>query len=158
MIGIKHVSALAVAIAMCATATSAVAAEEMEARKHKNAMYATMTLVDYKAGMSGKAYGLIKDHFMPAGKAAGTPGPWTMHLQTGEWDAVFFWEMKDGPVGFEWSDSPNDVKWMKALIKQEGSEEAAMKIIKDYQSTIARSNTMFGHHHKTEEEMEKEDK
>ena len=115
--------------------------------KYENAEYFYMSYVDFKPGKSERAFTIIREHFEPAGKAAGTPGPKALHFKTGEWDAAFVWKLENGPADLEWYRSPNDVKWMEALTKQEGGEEAVGKLMKEWSSTIARSSTTFGHWH-----------
>lgn len=115
--------------------------------KYENAAYFTMTYVDFKPGKAERAFEIIREHFMKAGKASGTPGPKTLHFKTGEWDAAFIWKLENGPADLEWYRSPNDVKWMEALTKQEGGKEAVGKLMKEWSSLIARGSTTFGHWH-----------
>lgn len=120
--------------------------------KYENATYFTMTYVDYKPGKSERAFTIIREHFAKAGKAAGLPGPYAMHFKTGSWDAAFIWKLENGPADLEWYRDAGDVKWMASMVKQEGSEEAAGKLMKEYQSTISHTSTTFGHWHEEEKE------
>ena len=119
--------------------------------KFENAVYFTMTYLDFKSGKSERAFEILRENFMKAGKASGTPGPKILHFKTGEWDAAFIWKLENGPADLEWYRSPNDVKWMEALTKQEGSKEAVGKLMKEWSSLIARGSTNFGHWHKVPE-------
>jgi hypothetical protein len=60
---------------------------------------------------------------------------------TGPWDMTVIWKMKDGPAGMEWRRSPDNIKWWAALVKQEGSEDAANKLTEEYGSYVARSSS-----------------
>ncbi len=135
--------------------TASMAQDDDGPQKYENAEYLSMVLVDYKPGMRTRALEIIDEHFVPAAKKAGVPPVWAMHMQTGGWDAVFFWSMKNGPADMEWFRSPNDVKWMAAFAELEGGKENAGKLMKEYQSMVARTNVMIGHHHS--DEMEKEE-
>jgi hypothetical protein len=119
-----------------------------------DAVYISVTFVDYKPGMRADALEIIAEHFAPAGAAADVRGPLAIHFQTGEWDAAFHWRLEGGMADLEWYISENDVKWMAALAEQEGSKEAAEAIIAKYRSMIARSLTNVGHKHVPEDEEE----
>lgn len=115
--------------------------------KYENAVFFNMVNIDFKPGKSERAFTIIREHFMKAGKASGTPGPKTLHFKTGKWDAAFIWKLENGPVDLEWYRSANDVKWWAALAKQEGGDEAATKLMAEFNSLIARSSGTFGHWH-----------
>ncbi len=122
-----------------------------KAGKRENVDYYEIVLVKYKSGMARKAGKVIKDHFAPAGRAAGTPHPFVMHMQTGEWDSVFFW--KQSSMGnFDWYMSANEGKWFAEFVKQSGSKEKADKILADYNAMIAHTSKQIGHNHKSKEE------
>ncbi len=112
-----------------------------------DAVYVTVTFVDYKPGMRADALELIAEHFVPAGKAAGTRGPVAIHFQTGEWDAAFHWRLEGGMADLEWYMSPDDVKWMAALAEQEGGKEEAEALLAKYGDMVARSLVSVGHRH-----------
>lgn len=120
----------------------------------EDAVYVSVTYVDYKPGMRADALQLIGEHFVPAGKAAGTRAPVAIHFQTGEWDAAFHWRLEGGMAALEWYVSENDIKWRTALAEQEGSKEAADALIAQYRSMVARTLTNVGHRHVSEEAEE----
>lgn len=120
--------------------------------KYENAVYFTMTIVDFKPGKAERAFEIISDHYMKASEVAGLPGPYQLHFKTGEWDAGFIWKLENGPADLEWYRSANDVKWMEALSKQEGGGKAAQKLMAEFNSLIARSKDTFGHWHQKPEE------
>ena len=117
-----------------------------------DAAYIRVVFVSYKPGKAGEAYGIINDHFAPAGMAAGLPGPVAIHFQSGPWDAAYHWRLDDGLADLEWRISPNNVAFRAALIANEGSEEAADEIIDRYDSLIARTSSVIGHRHVSEDE------
>jgi hypothetical protein len=119
-----------------------------------DAVYVSVTMVDYKPGMRADALEIIAEHFAPAGEASETPGPVAIHFQTGEWDAGFLWQLEGGMKDLEWYRSPNNIKWMDALAEQEGSMEAAEALYAKYISMISRSLTNVGHRHVPQETEE----
>jgi hypothetical protein len=128
-----------------------------EAAKHgPNAAFINVVFVSYHNGKAGEAYSIINDHFVPAGMAAGLPGPVAIHFDSGAWDAAYHWRLEDGYESLEWRVHPNDVAFRKALIEQEGSEEAADEIIARYESLIARTNNVIGHRHLPDEDSDSE--
>lgn len=132
-------------------APSLMAQDELVAKKMENVDYYNMTMVRYHAGKSRRAFDMIKDHFMPAFKKAELEGPWIMHFQTGRWDAVLFWDMKDGPAGMAWQMSPNGVKFQTAFREQEGGKDKVKALFDEYSALVAESDSMIGHNHQAEE-------
>lgn len=126
---------------------AASAALAQEAKKRENVEYFSITYVDYKAGKAGDAYDIIDEHFKKAGEASGTPGPVALHFQSGKYDAAFYWKQAGGLADLEWWPTPNGAKWWAALVKQEGSEENAEKIMAKYNATVASELRVIGHRH-----------
>lgn len=119
-----------------------------------DAVYISVTFVDYKPGKRSEALEIIAEHFVPATEKAGIPGPVAIHFQTGEWDAAFHWRMEGGMADLEWFTSPDDVKWNAALAELEGGKEEAEALWARYLDLVARSSTAVGHRHVAEEEAD----
>ena len=119
-----------------------------------DAVYVSVTFVEYKPGMRADALEIIAEHFAPAGEAAGTRAPLAIHFQTGEWDAAFHWRLMGGMADLEWYESPDNIKWMEALAEQEGGKTEAGELLAKYRSMVARSLTNVGHRHIPEGEEE----
>ena len=100
----------------------------------------TVSIIDYKPGTIDTAKELIKK-FESASLAAGTPSPVIYWFETGKYDMVLTWELKDGPADLDDSWSPDGVIWKKALVEQEGSEQAARRLQDQYMELIASSVT-----------------
>lgn len=114
--------------------------EEPKAEKYSDVTWHTVTVIDFKPGKVVEAKEIIAK-FQSAGAAAGTPGPVQYWFETGKYDMMVIWELKEGPSDLEWSWSPDGVKWWKSLVAQEGSEEAAKALQDRYSSLIASANT-----------------
>lgn len=113
-----------------------------------DARYLRITHVKFKPGKRESAMQIIAEHFKPAGKKAGTPGPvMEIHYQSGKWDATFAWEMAGGMKDLEWYRSPDNIKWFAALSELEGGNDEAEAVWADYISKVSHSVTEVGHHH-----------
>jgi len=116
--------------------------DAQEAEKWDDVDWYRIVQVDFHNGKAGDARRTIEEHFMPAGREAGTPTPVMMLWNvTGEWDLTIIWHMQDGPASMEWRRSPDNVKWWKKFMEREGGEEAAEKIQSEYASLVARSTS-----------------
>jgi len=117
-----------------------------------DARYIRVEFVSYKPGMAGRAYQILREHYAPAGEAAGLEGPVTIHFQTGPFDAAYHWRLENGMSDMEWQRSPNRVKFRAALAELEGSEAAAQAVWDSYNATIARTVTTIGHRHVSDDD------
>jgi len=124
-----------------------------EAATHgDDAEYFRVVYTAFKPGKSGLAYLLINDHFAPARAAAGLPAPLAVHFHDGEWNAAFHWPMENGPAYLELRVSPDTAAFRAALAEQEGSVEAATKLLDLYNSYVDRTYTSIAHVHPAEGE------
>ena len=103
-------------------------------------MWHTITVVDYKPGTVDEAKALIQK-FETASETSGTTLPVIYWFESGKYDLVVTWKLKDGPADLKGKWSPDGETWWNALIAQEGSEEAAIKLQADYNELIASSVT-----------------
>lgn len=137
-------SLLALLICLCVSFsyTADVFAQEMEAKKMEGHSWHQVAFVKFKAGMADSAMKIIDNHFMKAGMAmeSDAPGPQIMRMRSGEWDIMMLWPMK-GIEDMNWEVSPEDVEWWNKMVEQEGSEEKASKLMKDYNQLVANSTT-----------------
>ena len=117
-----------------------------------DAVYISVTHVNFKPGKRTDAMTIIAENFVPASEAAGQPGPLlAIHYQTGKWDATFVWVMKGGMSDLEWFVSEDDIAWRNALNEQAGGEEEAQAILDSFMKMIAHAETDVGHYHTGEE-------
>jgi len=145
----RKLFALAMAGAMAAVPSAALADGHEEGPTiRENADYLSIIMVDIKPGKRGRAEEIIDDYFAKASEAAGTQQPYLVHLQTGSWDFIVAWNMEDGPAELTYTSNPDGAKWFKALSELAGGEEEAQALWDEYQSLIARSTRMIGHHHR----------
>jgi hypothetical protein len=120
-------------------------AEERKPKKLANVEYLSITYTDFKPGKADRAMEIIKEHYFPASKTAGTPVPYIVRLQSGEWDMITAWTLEEGYSSMEWEISADGIKWMQAFNKQEGKEKSK-EIRDEFNSLIQRSNHVIGYH------------
>jgi hypothetical protein len=105
-----------------------------------NVIWHAVTVIDIKAGSTESAKVII-GKFESASEAAGTALPVIYWFSSGKYDLVVTRELKNGPDDVEGSWSPEDEKWWNALVVQEGSDEAAGKLLNDYLELVTSSLT-----------------
>ena len=142
----RKMAVLFVAASVLAMAFPVFAQELPKATKLKNAEYYTARYVKFKLGKVGEAYGIIRDHFVPVDKAIGRKVI-AFHLQTGEWDEVVFFPLKEGPSELGWLTSPTGEKWWAAFAKQEGGTENARELWQKFLGLVARAKEEIAHIH-----------
>lgn len=125
----------------------AIAQDLPTAGKRSNIDYIEVVFVKYKSGMRGAAGRIVREKFMAASQAAETPMPITLHMQTGPWDAMLFWNNGDSMGNMDWFLDANGEKWWAAMAEQNGGIENARKIRADYDAMIARTITDIAHRH-----------
>lgn len=116
--------------------------DEFKPTKYEGSTWYEVVLVKFKPGKVGDAKKIITK-YESAGDAVGTSKPEEYWFLTGSYDMMLIWELEGGPSELEWKYSPESVKWWKAFVKQEGSEEAAMELSDEYGSYIASSTRHF---------------
>ncbi len=114
--------------------------EEPTPTINADVMWHTITVVDYKPGTENDAKALIQK-FESASEKAGNSLPVIYWFDSGKYDLVITWKLPDGPADLQGKWSPDGASWWNALIEQEGSEEAALKLQAEYNELIASSLT-----------------
>lgn len=138
----RSLLALLICICVSLSYTGDAFAQEMEAKKMEGHSWHQVAFVKFKAGMADSAMKIIDNHFMKAGMAmeSDAEGPKIMRFRSGEWDIMMLWPMK-GIEDLEWEVSPEDVEWWQKMVEQEGGEEKASKLMKNYMDMVANSTT-----------------
>ena len=127
-------------IAVAAVSGYAQDSEVPKAKKLENHSWHQVVMIKFKPGTMSDAKKIIKDHFMKAGITSKLPGPQMMDFKTGEWDMMMVWTM-NGIEDMDWEITPDDEKWWAAMIKQEGSMDKAMAVMKKYLGMVERSTS-----------------
>ena len=114
--------------------------EEPTPEANNKVIWHSITMVEYKPGTADEARAMIQK-FEVAAEEAGTALPVTHWFESGKYDLIVTWKLNDGVTDFQGKWSPHGEAWWKALVKQEGSEEAARKLQDDYNNLVASSVT-----------------
>jgi len=114
--------------------------EEPTPPVNSEVMWHTITVVDYKPGTENEAKALIQK-FETASETAGASSPVIYWFESGKYDLVVTWMLNDGPADLQGKWSPDGANWWNALVAQEGSEEAALKLQAQYNELVASSIT-----------------
>lgn len=117
-----------------------------KAERRENAAYYEALFVKFKPGKADEAYGYIYDHFVKADQKIGRK-VMAFDLQTGDWDMVVFFPLKEGVAELNWSTTPTDEAWWKALAEQAGGAEKAQSMFQAYLETVAFSKSEVAHTH-----------
>ena len=114
--------------------------EEPIPSANNNVLWHSITMIDYTPGNVEKAKALILK-FETASVIAGTALPVVYWFESGKYDLILTWKLKEGVTDFQGKWSPYGESWWMALVELEGSEEAAMKLQTDYNDLVASSVT-----------------
>ncbi len=141
---------LAAACALSLTLSIVPAAvQAQEAAQAEELTWAEVSMTRFLPGKRERAIEIIKNYYAKADQMAGTgAGVHGIHFDTGEWDIIYVFPMKGGPADIAVRNSPDDAKWMAQMVKLAGSEDAAKKLIAEFDSLVAMSVTQVGHAHK----------
>lgn len=115
-------------------------AEEPASKKDKHFTWHSITMIEYKPGTLDEVKTLIQK-FESASESAGTDVPDLYWFKSGKYDLVLTWKLEEGNTDFQGRWSPYGEPWWKALVEQEGSEEAAGKLQSHYNDLVASSVT-----------------
>ena len=128
-----------------APAAPPAAAMPTKAEKVADVRYYMIETMTAKPG--ARLWTIISKHFTPAARAAGLPIPVVYHTETGESKTIIVSPLTGGTGDLEWSTSPEDVKFLAALAKQEGGPDKAMALVKEYTDGIATRSREIVHEH-----------
>lgn len=144
--GLAACATLALAIAVAPVAAQA--QEPLKEQRMEDVTWARVVMTRFVPGKRERAIEIIRNYFAKADQIAGTgAGIHGIHLESGEWDMIYVFPMKGGPDDLMVITSADDVKWMAEMAKLAGSQEAAEKLIAEFDTLIALQVTQIGHAH-----------
>ncbi len=127
-------------IILCSSLNSANAQEQMQAKKYENPQWKIVELVEFKHDKMDRVREIIKNYFIKAAEKAGSRQRSTiLELETGEWDMMLVWDMKEGLEEMNWQTRPDDIKWMNALNEIAGGTDKATAILDEWASLVVHS-------------------
>ncbi len=131
-------------LSMLLLALPVIAQETPKATELSKANWYHVMSLKFKPGKIEEAMKIAVDHFVPADK--GTGRQVTLFLyQTGEWDAVVYFPMEEGPSELAGLTGPTNEKWWPAvadkwwaaLAEQVGGTEKARELVQDFWDKVA---------------------
>jgi hypothetical protein len=138
----------ALSIGMVVAPAAAQAQGAAAAQQDDDVTWASVVMTRFHAGKRERALEIVKNYFAKADRMSGNnSGVHGIHLDTGEWDMIYVFPMKGGPGDMAVRNSPEGEKWMAQMVKLAGSQEAAQKLIDEFDSLIALQVTQVGHAH-----------
>lgn len=103
--------------------------------------------LDLAPGADGEWMETMEKHYLPARAAAGLPTPEVHWITAGPWDIMMLLEMPDGMATMDSHNPRLGVAFRKALLAQEGSEEAVKALNEKSSKLVTRSNSYYSHTH-----------
>lgn len=134
-----------------AAALAPLAAQAQEAPKEQrmeDVTWARVVMTRFHVGKRERGIEIIKDYFAKADQMSGVEsGVHGVHFESGEWDMMYVFPMRGGTDDLMVLTSTDDLKWMAELAKLAGSQDAAEKLLAEYQSLVAVEVTQIAHAH-----------
>jgi hypothetical protein len=137
----KIISCLAAA-SVAIAAVPAIAQDEEQSRT----TYA-VTSLDLAPGAEARWVEIMEDHYIPARKAAGLDAPTIHYVMAGPHDLLIISKMPRGMASMDTHANPEGAAFQAALIKLEGSKEAATKLRDEMRTLVSGSSTIYTHTH-----------
>jgi len=109
--------------------------------------YGTVEMFKFKPNTGQRLQELEDKYFIPAGRTAGLIDPVILHLNTGQWDAIYFFPSKLGLSVMEYRTSPDDVAFMTELGKLAGGADKAKAMMQEWEDSIETRVRHAGHVH-----------
>jgi hypothetical protein len=152
---LKRISLIASSVVIAGSLLLPVVASAQEAlEKRKNVEYYNVVNFNFKPGHNDAAWEILYTKIGPAVRAMDKDFV-ALDWESGSWDTTVYIELEDGYGSLEYATSPAGAAFMASMAKQEGSKEAAEKVMKDWVSHIDNSSSDLAHMHlppKAEEE------
>lgn len=120
----KTIKILGIFLFLCFSVQQ-VEAQEVQATKLENPQWVQVNFVKFLPGKREMAEKIITDYFMKADNQAGNPEPTSFRMLTGDFDFILIWDLPEGLETLNYQVSPEDAKWMNAMVELSGGQEQA---------------------------------
>lgn len=100
---------------------------------------------DFKPRKTGAALDLIKE-FIAVDRELGLEPPMMIRLNTGEYDAMVIFPMRQGIAQMGWKSNPSGQKWNDAFAKRLGGREKVSEHWEKFAATIDRTSSDIGYY------------
>ncbi len=137
---VKTVVSALFAITLLSFSSIAISDDNQKASKYENADWYTVRFIQFKDGKQWAAQQFIKQHFIPVDVELkrNVSG---YRFEFGQWDQMVFFPMDGGPSDLEWKQTPMNIKWWNLFVKRAGGEKEAAKLMDEWSSLVAKSET-----------------
>lgn len=125
------------------------AQEAPKEQRMEDVTWARVVMTRFLPGKRDRAIEIIRNYFAKADQMTGVKsGVHGVHFESGEWDMMYVFPMKGGTDDLMVLTSADEVKWMAEVAKLAGGQEAAEKLLAEYESLVALEVTQIAHAHK----------
>ena len=136
---------MAAALALPFASVPALADGHMEAAPEvANKDWYSVVYIDFKPGKTGEAMKLIKE-FIAVDKALGRTPPMMMRMNSGPYDVMVVFPMRDGIAAMGWKDNPESDKWDAKLAERLGGEDKVKEHWDKYNALVASASSQIAH-------------
>lgn len=104
-------------------------------------------LVDLAPGAGGDWNTMYNEHFAKAREAAGLPAIEVHWMNAGPWDLMLLMPMPGGMAAMDTHNPAGRTAFDKALLAQEGSEDAVKALYEKADKLVSRSASWYSHTH-----------
>jgi len=144
---LKRITLIASSAIIAGSLLLPVVASAQEAlEKRENVSYYNVVNFNFKPGHNEAAWEILYTKIAPAVRAMDKDFV-ALDWESGSWDTTVYIELEDGYGALEYATSPQSAAFMASMAKQEGSKEAAEKVMKDWVSHIDNSSSDLAHMH-----------
>jgi len=144
---LKRISLIASSAIIAGSLLLPVAASAQEAlKKRENVDYYRVVNFNFKPGHNDAAWEILYTKIGPAVRAMGKDFV-ALDWESGSWDSTVYIKLEDGYGSLEYANSPQSAAFMASMTKQEGSKEAAEKVMKNWVSHIDNTSSDLAHMH-----------
>ncbi len=126
---------LAIAVLWAIAPAPALSQELPKPGRHEPVTWYSVLRIRFKPGKSEEALKIAYEHFVP-GDLAIRRRIINFDFQTGEWDHIVFFPLRQGPAELEWAMSPREAAWWAAFANLEGSPEKAKTVFDQMESLV----------------------
>lgn len=103
-----------------------------------------INMIKWKHGKGDRAHEII-DMFEKVDIALGRNDVIDLHMNTGEWNSIVAFKMKEGIQGMAYQRTGEPDEWDIEFAKQVGGEEKAKELMAEFESLIAVEERHIGH-------------
>lgn len=118
--------------------------EEKAERELAEVTWYRINMIKWKVGKGDRAHEII-DMFEKVDAALGRNDVIDLHMNTGEWNSIVAFKMKDGIQAMAYQPTGEPDPWDAEFARQVGGEDKAKELMAEFNSLIAAEERHIGH-------------